>query len=115
MAETVTVSNCSGENVNLELSSPLVKTIWFNNVGKEIEHITEGSKYSPCYIAETKNGFQKYFIKSDQHDSFFSPLESYFHKVTWTYKMVSKEAFDLYLKFLQTRQKVFLTNAQRVI
>lgn len=114
MDKKITVFNTNGSNVDIELVDQPLQVIWFNSNGEEINF--KPGETPPCkIISSPKTTHRQYFIKTDQYGMFFSPLETYLHRVQWKYQSVNKDTFELYLRFLQTRQKVFLTNAQRKI
>jgi len=63
-----------------------------------------------------------YYIKRGPNGHFFNPIGLYDEgkhqkrhagESVWVFKEVNKRAFEYYLKFLQNRNKAWLTNAER--
>lgn len=68
----------------------------------------------------------KYFIKTGLYGKIYDPIGLYSEgtgakflaragKKAWEFKQVNSKVFDMYLTFLRTKNKAWLTNAEREI
>jgi hypothetical protein len=83
--------------------------------------------YAQLYIyKEKQQEIRKYFVKGNSVDYLFNPhgdfaegtesqLDSSGGRPIWTFREVKPAAFWYYLMFLQTRNEIHLTQAQRAI
>lgn len=82
------------------------------------------AKYVQYKDVDTGVVFKKYFVKIGPDGFFFNPwgflsegTESRFHaktgQPTWVFQEVKANTFELYLTFLNSRNPVFLTHAER--
>ena len=100
--------------------------------------LEEDSRGSVCYtvgletvdessdIAYAKrvvvNGKEIHYVKQDRYGNLFNPQGMYSERnqsqntrfsKTWNFRAVTPKAFDLYLKFLETKNEAWLSNAER--
>ena len=63
-----------------------------------------------------------HYIKQDRYGNLFNPQGMYSERnqsqstrfsKTWDFRVVTPKAFDLYLKFLETKNEAWLSNAER--
>ena len=86
-----------------------------------LEEVDESSDlaYAKRVMANDK---QIYYIKQDRYGNLFNPQGMYSERnqsqntrfsKTWDFRVVTAKAFDLYLKFLETKNEAWLSNAER--
>lgn len=77
--------------------------------------------YAKIVVTDDKN---RYYIKQGPYGRLFNPIGMYHegksnHKRAgesqWKYREVNKKVFDLYLQFLKTKNKAWLTTANREV
>ena len=56
------------------------------------------------------SGSTKYFIKTGKYNKIYNPIGMYSE---WEFKEVNQKIFDLYLKFLTSKNIAWLNNAER--
>jgi len=77
-----------------------------------------------CAKKVTSNSSTKFFIKTGIYGKIYDPIGLYSEgtsakflaragKKAWNYKQVNSRVFDMYLSFLRTKNKAWLTNAER--
>jgi hypothetical protein len=70
-----------------------------------------------CAKTETYENRSRYAIRIDNNHRLFDPLGMFAERQVRAseirFKNVTKECFDLYIKYLVTRNKVWLANAER--
>lgn len=106
------------------------KTEFFTLVG---QHEYVDSDNNPRLNTETSNACAKkvitdqstkYFIKTGLYGKIYDPIGLYSEgtgakflaragKKAWEFKQVNAKVFDMYLTFLRTKNKAWLTNAER--
>lgn len=68
------------------------------------------------------NDKQIHYVKQDRYGNLFNPQGMYSERnqsqntrfsKTWSFKTVTPKAFELYLKFLETKNEAWLSNAER--
>lgn len=77
-----------------------------------------------CAKKVTTDSSVKFFIKTGIYGKIYDPIGLYSEgtsakflakagKKAWEYKQVNNKVFDMYLSFLRTKNKAWLTNAER--
>ena len=124
------MANISNEELKSCLTSP--------KDSKKEARITVDSRSSTCYTlgletVEEENpvAYAKrvsvedtvsHYIKQDKYGNLFNPQGLYSERneskntrynSTWSFKLVTPKSFDLYLKFLETKNEAWLSNAER--
>ena len=68
------------------------------------------------------NDKQIHYVKQDRYGNLFNPQGMYSERnqsqntrfsKTWSFKTVTPKSFELYLKFLETKNEAWLSNAER--
>ena len=124
------MANISNEELESSLTSP-------RDNKKEVK-MSVDSRASVCYtigletveeenpVAYAKRvsveGTVSHYIKQDKYGNLFNPQGLYSERneskntrynKTWSFKSVTPKSFDLYLRFLETKNEAWLSNAER--
>jgi hypothetical protein len=109
---------------------PVTDTEYFTIIGKH-EYIDNNknprvSKETPEVCAKKIVGEEKtkFYIKTGLYGKVYDPIGLFSEgtgakflarsgKKAWNFKQVSSRVFDMYLSFLKTKNKAWLTNAER--
>lgn len=108
------------------------------NAGEQVDAVPEGTRGVVAYsvgLEQVEESSSKayakqvnidgqiiYYIKQDRYGSLYNPQGLYSERnqtkltrygVKWSFKEVTKKTFDNYLKFLETKNKAWLANAER--
>ena len=97
------------------------------NSPEEIE-VDSNNCYAKSSEVERPDGkhYSKYYVKSSSDGSIFDPWGMFSEgtqgdysqgrgKMKWTFCEVNEKCFNFYINFLQTRNKAWLTNAEREV
>jgi len=78
---------------------------------------------STAYAKQTENkGKRLYYVKQNRYGSLYNPQGMYSERnqakmnrygAKWSFKEVTQKTFDQYLKFLETKNEAWLSNAER--
>lgn len=103
----------SSVNINMDQDLEFHGT-YFNSNGIEVEK--DSKDICAKYLTSNRTGNSFYVIKRC-NKGLFDPtinINSY-KKEMWKFIKVNEQKFNLYLDFLQTKQKRFLVQAERII
>lgn len=101
---------------NLNLPSEKPYTTFYLDIDGNA-HLIQIDDYCAKYT-ETSNGNKRYWIKTYGSSLFNSENSSdlnYNRRLDWKFKNVNKNCFELYERFLKTKSKVYLHQAERLI
>ena len=98
----------------------------FYGVGGKSDKTEEKECYAKSQKYTNQQGLERlsYYIKSGRDGSLFNPWgmytegtesKSFGSESYWKFKAVSKKCFDFYLRFLESRNKSWILNAEREI
>jgi len=88
-------------------------------VGLQIVDESSETAYAKRVVVNEK---EIHYIKQDRYGNLFNPQGMYSERnqsqstrfsKTWDFRVVTPKAFDLYLKFLETKNEAWLSNAER--
>lgn len=88
-------------------------------VGLQIVDESSDAAYAKRVVVNEK---EIHYIKQDRYGNLFNPQGMYSERnqsqstrfsKTWDFRVVTPKAFDLYLKFLETKNEAWLSNAER--
>lgn len=110
------------------LVNPIEKEVGYTAGGKEISTHNGKDDNSLCYckVITSTSGSQTYYIKTDIHESMYHPwspmsnqlainrLATQTGKPSWVYKKVNQRCFELYIKFLKTRNSNYYRMCERL-
>lgn len=105
--------------------NPLVSDVVYEE-GESNEYIEPAENLEQAYakiIYGNKPREDRYYIKLDMYGHMYNPVSIYDsklnkvrnrkHQEQLIFRQVNKKAFDLYMKFLRTKQERYITQAQR--
>lgn len=92
--------------------------------GKLTDNVDEPVFAKQTTITKDDKLFQSYWIKMSKTGSMYNPYGMYDEnqskrkisgKDEWNFRAVNKRSFEFYLQFLKTKNRSWLTNAEREI
>lgn len=100
------------------LNLPAPKRYDTDYINEDGKTLNEESKNTCAKMVNTSSGGKRYFVKltgSTLYDPMMRHDLSYIRSRNWILRSTNKKCFELYVRYLSTRRKTLLHNAERLI